>query len=187
MTSYDGEAQDPSHCKSWRDSSPNNQDGKVCPACCGPNGCISITHYSQGGRLLGIRTISIYTEPDSASQHVAHADQSFLLTGDATKAYLDGEQIINIARSAGAQAIIPGYGFLSENATFARSVAEAGLVFVGPSSESIEQFGLKHTVITPSLPRCPDLKQETSASISTTRNHLHGCFGSPLTSKPAGP
>lgn len=67
-----------------------------------------------------------------------------LLDGDATRAYLDGDQIIRIAKTCGAQAIIPGYGFLSENADFARSVAAAGLHFVGPSSESIEQFGLKH-------------------------------------------
>lgn len=89
--------------------------------------------------------MAIYTEPDSASQHVAQADESHLLAGDATRAYLDGDQIIAVARSAGAHAVIPGYGFLSENAGFARSVAEAGLVFVGPSPESIEQFGLKHT------------------------------------------
>ncbi|KAI3393143.1 hypothetical protein diail_4667 [Diaporthe ilicicola] len=94
---------------------------------------------------LGIKTVAIYTEPDSASQHVAEADISFLLDGDATRAYLDGDQIVQIARNAGAQAIIPGYGFLSENADFARSVAAAGLNFVGPSPESIEQFGLKHT------------------------------------------
>lgn len=92
-----------------------------------------------------MRAIAIYTEPDSASKHVAEADESHLLSGDATRAYLDGDQIIRIAKSAGAQAIIPGYGFLSENASFVRSVADAGLVFVGPSPESIEQFGLKHT------------------------------------------
>lgn len=107
--------------------------------------------YLQSRRQLGIRTVAIYTEPDSASQHVALADESLLLAGDATKAYLDGEQIISLAKSVGAQAIIPGYGFLSENAAFAGSAAEAGLVFVGPSPESIEQFGLKHTVFLPLL------------------------------------
>ncbi|KAK2610000.1 hypothetical protein N8I77_003461 [Diaporthe amygdali] len=93
---------------------------------------------------LGIKTVAIYTEPDSASEHVAEADISLLLDGDASRAYLDGDQIVQRARNAGAQAIIPGYGFLSENADFARSVAAAGLEFVGPSPESIEQFGLKH-------------------------------------------
>ncbi|KAG6354234.1 hypothetical protein INS49_004838 [Diaporthe citri] len=94
---------------------------------------------------LRIKTVAIYTEPDSASQHVAEADISYLLDGDATRAYLDGDQIVQKARTAGAQAIIPGYGFLSEDAGFARSVAAAGLHFGGPSPESIEQFGLKHT------------------------------------------
>lgn len=96
-------------------------------------------------RRQGIKTVAIYTKPDSASQHVAEADISFLLDGDATRAYLDGDQLIEKAKDAGAQAIIPGYGFLSEDAHFARSVAAAGLHFVGPSPESIEQFGLKHT------------------------------------------
>lgn len=96
-------------------------------------------------RQLGIRTVAIYTEPDSASQHVANADESHLLSGDATRAYLDGDQIISIAKSTGAQAIIPGYGFLSENADFARAVARAGMAFAGPSPDSIDQFGLKHT------------------------------------------
>lgn len=58
---------------------------------------------------------------------------------------MPSDQIINIAKEHHAQAIIPGYGFLSENADFARSAAQAGLVFAGPSPESIEAFGLKHT------------------------------------------
>lgn len=105
----------------------------------------TITHSHSNPRRLGIRTVAIYTEPDSASQHVAQADESHLLTGDATRAYLDGDQIVALAQQTGAQAVIPGYGFLSENAAFARAVAAAGLVFVGPSAHSIEQFGLKHT------------------------------------------
>lgn len=106
--------------------------------------CRTLTNLTSG-RYHGIQTVAIYTEPDSASQHVAQADESRLLSGDATRAYLDSDQIISIATSTGAQAIIPGYGFLSENASFARSVVQAGLVFVGPSAQSIEQFGLKHT------------------------------------------
>ncbi|KAK8108544.1 hypothetical protein PG984_014345 [Apiospora sp. TS-2023a] len=100
---------------------------------------------TKTAKELGIRTVAIYTEPDSASQHVADADEAHLLAGPAGQAYLDGAQIVRIALAAGAQAVIPGYGFLSENAGFARAVAAAGLHFVGPSPESIEQFGLKHT------------------------------------------
>ncbi|KAK8022387.1 hypothetical protein PG993_013154 [Apiospora rasikravindrae] len=94
---------------------------------------------------LGLRTVAIYTEPDSASQHVADADEAHLLDGPAAHAYLDGDQILRVAITSSAQAIVPGYGFLSENAGFARAVAAAGLHFVGPRPESIEQFGLKHT------------------------------------------
>ncbi|KJZ73146.1 hypothetical protein HIM_07530 [Hirsutella minnesotensis 3608] len=93
---------------------------------------------------LGIRTLAIYSEPDSASQHVVAADEAFLLKGEARHVYQDGDQIIALATQHGAQAILPGYGFLSENAEFARRVASAGLAFAGPTAEVIECFGTKH-------------------------------------------
>ncbi|KAH8671544.1 putative urea amidolyase [Xylariales sp. PMI_506] len=96
-------------------------------------------------KRLGVKTIAIYTEPDSASSHVSEADEAYLLEGEATKAYLDENQIIAIAKRTGTNAIIPGYGFLSENTEFAGTVLRNGIQFVGPSSESIESFGLKHT------------------------------------------
>lgn len=94
---------------------------------------------------LGIKTISIYTASDAASIHVGAADKAVLLSGPDSKAYLDGDQIIKIAKSNGVDAIIPGYGFLSENTDFARQVADAGMVFVGPSPKAIDDFGIKHT------------------------------------------
>jgi urea carboxylase len=94
---------------------------------------------------LNIRTIAIYTEADAASAHVAAADEAILLTGPESKAYLDGEQIVEIAKAQQAECIIPGYGFLSENTEFAGQVAAAGMVFAGPSAECIEAFGIKHT------------------------------------------
>lgn len=96
-------------------------------------------------RRLNIRTIAIYTESDAASAHVTDADEAVLLSGPESKAYLDGEQIVEIAESRNVDAIIPGYGFLSENADFARQVSSAGMVFAGPSPESMESFGIKHT------------------------------------------
>ncbi|UNI18725.1 Urea carboxylase [Purpureocillium takamizusanense] len=99
----------------------------------------------QTCRRLGIRTVAVYSSVDSDSLHVTAADESCLLAGDPTTAYLDGEQIISIAKARDTQAIIPGYGFLSENAAFARAVVAAGLIFVGPPSEAIETFGVKHT------------------------------------------
>ncbi|KAK3178562.1 hypothetical protein OEA41_000699 [Lepraria neglecta] len=103
------------------------------------------TRILKTARKLGIRTIAIYTEPDAASTHVSEADVAVLLPGSPAKAYIDGDEIIRIAKEHKADAVIPGYGFLSENADFARDVAAAGMAWVGPSPESIEAFGIKHT------------------------------------------
>jgi len=89
-------------------------------------------------KAVGIKTISIYTSADAASLHVAQADEAVLLPGSNSTAYTDGDEIIKIAKEKGVDAIIPGYGFLSENADFARSVGKAGLIWCGPSAESIE-------------------------------------------------
>ncbi|EXJ82890.1 urea carboxylase [Capronia epimyces CBS 606.96] len=96
-------------------------------------------------RELGIKTISIYTAADAASAHVGAADEAVLLSGPDAKGYIDAEQIVEIAKYKGADAVIPGYGFLSENTDFARHVTESGMVFVGPSPKCIEDFGIKHT------------------------------------------
>lgn len=89
-------------------------------------------------RQVGIRTVSVYTAADAASSHVAQADEAVLLSGSDSTAYTDGEQIVRIAKEKKADAVIPGYGFLSENSEFAKAVGEAGLVWVGPSPESID-------------------------------------------------
>ncbi|KAI9724690.1 MAG: hypothetical protein M1828_003559 [Chrysothrix sp. TS-e1954] len=96
-------------------------------------------------RQLDIRTISIYSASDAGSEHVLAADESVLLKGSDSAAYIDVDQIIAILRSKKADAVIPGYGFLSENADFARRVKDVGSVWVGPSAEAIEAFGIKHT------------------------------------------
>jgi len=93
---------------------------------------------------LGVRTVAIYHKVDSGLPYVDEADEAVQLEGDIpVKAYLDREQIIAIAKEAGATAIHPGYGFLAENAGFAREVADAGLTWVGPSAEVIEVMGDK--------------------------------------------
>ncbi|KAL3465684.1 allophanate hydrolase subunit 2-domain-containing protein [Aspergillus heterothallicus] len=99
----------------------------------------------KAAQKLHIRTIAIYTVPDCESEHVRLADEAVQLAGEPRGAYIDGDQIISIAKAHAAQGIIPGYGFLSENTSFARAAAAAGLIFVGPSAEAIESFGLKHT------------------------------------------
>jgi urea carboxylase len=96
-------------------------------------------------KASNIRTVAIYTQADAASIHVSTADEAVLLSGPDAKAYLDGDQIVEIAKTHKVNAVIPGYGFLSENTDFARQVADAGMVFCGPSPKCIEDFGIKHT------------------------------------------
>jgi acetyl/propionyl-CoA carboxylase alpha subunit/acetyl-CoA carboxylase carboxyltransferase component len=93
---------------------------------------------------LGMASIAIHPADDSASLHVGKADTSIVLPGRGVAAYLDGAAILRAAKEAGATAIHPGYGFLSENASFARACAEAGITFVGPTPEILELFGDKH-------------------------------------------
>ncbi|GAB7354437.1 hypothetical protein MBLNU459_g4926t1 [Dothideomycetes sp. NU459] len=99
---------------------------------------------ARTARSLGIKTIAIYSTADAASRHVSVADDAVLLPGNSSTAYTDGQTIVDIAKQKGADAIIPGYGFLSENADFARLVGDAGIAWVGPSPQAIEQFGIKH-------------------------------------------
>lgn len=92
---------------------------------------------------LGLRTAAIYSEDDAASLHTRKADEARPLQGKGARAYLDIEQIVALAKEAGCDAIHPGYGFLSENAAFARRCAEEGILFVGPTPETLDLFGDK--------------------------------------------
>ncbi|MBU0808600.1 MAG: carbamoyl-phosphate synthase large subunit [Gammaproteobacteria bacterium] len=92
---------------------------------------------------LGIRCVAVYAEDDAASLHVRQADSAVALSGRGVAAYLDMDQLIAIAQAQGCDAVHPGYGFLAENAEFARRCKAAGLCFVGPSSEVLQLFGDK--------------------------------------------
>ena len=95
-------------------------------------------------RRMGIRTVAVYSDADAKALHVRSADEAVHIgPSPARESYLVGETIIAAALATGAEAIHPGYGFLSENADFAQSVIDAGLVWVGPSPESIRAMGLK--------------------------------------------
>ncbi len=94
---------------------------------------------------LGIKTVAIYSEADVRSLYVKKADEAYLIPGDPIRAYLDYVRIVDLAKQVGAQAIHPGYGFLAENADFARYCQRRGIVFIGPTPEQIETFGDKVT------------------------------------------
>ena len=93
---------------------------------------------------LGIQTVAVHSDPDAAAPYVGQADRSVRLAGTtSTETYLDVARILDAAAASGADAVHPGYGFLSENAGFARAVSAAGLTWIGPTPESIEAMALK--------------------------------------------
>ncbi|MGM8227007.1 urea carboxylase [Cellvibrio sp. ARAG 10.3] len=111
-------------------------------------------------KKLNIQSVAVYAESDRDSLHVRLADEAFCLgEGAAAHTYLDRKKILAVAQQSGAQAIHPGYGFLSENASFVAECEAAGLVFIGPTAEQMVTFGLKHKARelaqAASVPLCP--------------------------------
>ena len=95
-------------------------------------------------RAMGVRTVAVYSDADAKALHVRQADEAVHIgASPARESYLVGEKIIAAAKATGAEAIHPGYGFLSENADFAQAVIDAGLIWVGPNPDSIRAMGLK--------------------------------------------
>ncbi|NBS93782.1 MAG: 5-oxoprolinase/urea amidolyase family protein, partial [Betaproteobacteria bacterium] len=97
-------------------------------------------------RELGVRSVAVYSEADAGARHVMEADEAILIgPAPAAQSYLNAAAILDAARQTGAQAIHPGYGFLSENPDFAEQCEAVGIVFIGPTATQMRAFGLKHT------------------------------------------
>ena len=95
-------------------------------------------------RELGLGTVALYSDADRAALHVLHADEAYRLgPAPASESYLRGDLVLDVARRAGADAIHPGYGFLSENAEFAEACAAAGIIFIGPPASAMRMLGSK--------------------------------------------
>lgn len=138
---------------------------------------------------LGIKTVAVYSEADAGARHVSEADEAVLIgPPPAPASYLNIEAILAAARQTGAQAIHPGYGFLSENAEFARRCLEAGLVFIGPPAEVIQKMGDKvaarQTMVAagvPVVPGTPDYLNADPAELAAVAEKV----GYPLLIKAA--
>ena len=125
-------------------------------------------------RDLEIGTVAVYSEADRGSLHAAVAEEAFLVgPGPAAESYLHQERILEAARKAGAEAIHPGYGFLAENASFARAVLDAGLVWIGPPPEAIELMGSKvaarERMVTAGVPIIPGTTEAVDSATEVAR------------------
>ncbi|GCB69519.1 hypothetical protein scyTo_0005496 [Scyliorhinus torazame] len=97
-------------------------------------------------KKMGVRSVAVYSEADKSSMHVTMADEAYHIGPAASQqSYLNVEKIIQVAKTSAAQAIHPGYGFLSENTEFAERCKEEGIIFIGPPSSAIRDMGIKST------------------------------------------
>ena len=142
----------------------------------------------RSAAAAGYRTIAVYSQVDAQAAHVALADEAVLIgPAPVGQSYLDPERVLDAARRTGAQAIHPGYGFLSENSAFAAACEAAGRVFIGPSAEAIELMGNKaaakrrmRAAGIPCIPGYQDADQSDSALLAAARD-----IGAPLMVKAA--
>jgi len=117
---------------------------------------------------MGIRTVAVYSDADAGAPHVRQASEAVRIgPGPVGQSYLVAEKILDAAKQSGADAIHPGYGFLSENAAFADAVEKAGLTFIGPSGQSIDLMGnkaeAKRRMIEAKVPCVPGYEAKTRA------------------------
>jgi len=128
-------------------------------------------------REMGIATVAVYSEADRAARHVREADEAYEIgPAAAAQSYLRGDKIIEVAQQSGAEAIHPGYGFLSENAAFVEACDAAGIVFIGPPASAMNLMGSKiaaknlaEAVDAPTIPGYKGESQDDDVEIARRR------------------
>ncbi|QUR66594.1 acetyl/propionyl/methylcrotonyl-CoA carboxylase subunit alpha [Mycobacterium spongiae] len=133
----------------------------------------------RAARDAGLPSVAVYAEPDAEAPHVSLADEAFALGGQTSaESYLDFEKLLDAAAKSGANAVHPGYGFLSENADFAQAVIDAGLIWIGPSPQSIRDLGDKVTARhiaaraqAPLVPGTPDPVNNADEVVAFANEH----------------
>src|SRR3954471_21333791 len=139
---------------------------------------------------LGVAGVAVYSELDRGALHVQRADEAYLLgPGPAAESYLNVEKILEVAAQAGAEAIHPGYGFLAENAPFARACEKAGIVFIGPPAEAIDAMGSKtrarELMSEAGVPIVPGTTEPVE-TVDAARKVIADTIGYPVAIKAAG-
>jgi acetyl-CoA/propionyl-CoA carboxylase biotin carboxyl carrier protein len=139
---------------------------------------------------LGVATVAVYSEIDRDALHVKRADEAYLLgPAPASESYLKIERIIEVCRESGAEAVHPGYGFLAENASFARALEEAGIVFIGPPSSAIDAMGSKtkarELMAAAGVPIVPGTTEPVE-TVEDARKLIADTIGFPVAVKAAG-
>ncbi len=134
----------------------------------------------RSAKEMGIKTVAVYSEADKAAAHVLYADEAVLIgPPPSAQSYLVADKIIEACKLTGADAVHPGYGFLSENAQFAEKIAQAGIIFIGPSVEAIKVMGdklaSKQAVKSFDVPLVPGMDEPISdAGEDRRRDRLSG-------------
>ena len=139
---------------------------------------------------LGIATVAVYSELDRDALHVKRADEAYLLgPGPASESYLAIDKILDVVARSGAEAVHPGYGFLAENAGFAKALEDAGIVFIGPPSSAIEAMGSKtrarELMAAAGVPIVPGTTEPVE-TIDDARAIIADTIGYPVAVKAAG-
>jgi len=123
-------------------------------------------------KLMNVASVAVYSEADANTRHVLEADEAICVgTAPASESYLNVEKILAAAKSTGAEAIHPGYGFLSENPGFAEACEAAGIAFIGPTPQQMRDFGFKHTAR--ELAKKNNVSLLPGTGLLTDVNHAH--------------